>query len=215
MGISFGRRSVISELPVASSIGREHGVDGDSTDRDVEPNRESESGQTPVRGKATTEREKKSDENHRQGHDRETDVRDEQREVDVTNRALALKAHVAVEGVIGDVGNKKKGGKNKRREHGRPVLADAPGADEAETSGEGDGGEGVEQSVECRKEEQVGARNIGRCMIIDEPAEKQAGQGAEGDNGGDDTKRGTVLVGRECRHGVKTNIIDFLLLPTV
>ena len=44
---------------VASSIGREHGVDDHATDRDVEPNRESESGQTPVRWKATTEREKK------------------------------------------------------------------------------------------------------------------------------------------------------------
>jgi hypothetical protein len=114
-----------------------------------------------VRGKATTKREKKSDENHRQGHDRETDVRDEQREVDVTNRARALKAHVAVEGVIGDVGDEEKGGKDKRREHGRPVLADALGADEAETGDEGDGREGVE----CRKEKQVGARNIGGCMM--------------------------------------------------
>jgi hypothetical protein len=30
-----------------------------------------------VRVKATTERKRKSDENHRQGHDRKTDVRDE------------------------------------------------------------------------------------------------------------------------------------------
>ena len=126
--------------PVASSIGREHDVDDYAADRDVEPNRESESGQTPVRGKATTEREKKSDENHRQGHDRETDVRDEQREVDVTNHARALKAHVAVEGVIGDVADEENGGKDKRRKHGRPVLADAPGTDEGETRDEGDGG---------------------------------------------------------------------------
>ena len=200
---------------VASSIAREHGVDDDTANRDVEPNRESESGQAPVRGKTTAEREKKSDENHRQGHDRETDVRNEQREVDVTNRALALKAHVAVEGVIGDVGDEKKGGKDKRREHSRPVLADALGADEAETRDEGDGGEGVEQGVECRKEEQVGARNIGGCMIIDEPAEEEAGNGANDDNGADDAERGTVLVGRECRHDVKAKIIGFLLLPIV
>src|SRR3984893_5715677 len=168
---------------VASSIGREHGVYNYAADRDVEPNRESESGQTPVRGKATTEREKKSDENHRQGQDRETDVRDEQREVDVTNRARALKPHVAVEGVIGDVGHEEKGGKDKRREHGRPVLADAPGADEAETGDEGDGREGVEEGVECRKEKQVGARDIGGRMIIDEPAEGEAGDGAGWENG--------------------------------
>src|SRR5271157_3595017 len=158
-----GVRSPANEswAPVASSIGREHGVDDYAADRDVEPNRESESGQTPVRGKATTERENKSDENHRQGHDRETNVRDEQREVDVTNRARALKAHVAVEGVIGDVGDEEKGGKDKRREHRRPVRADAPSADEAKTGDEGDGREGVEERVKRRKEKQVGARNIG------------------------------------------------------
>ncbi len=195
--------SVSAGRPVASTTGREHGVDDDAADRDVEPNRESESGQAPVRGKATAEREKKSDENHRQGYDRETNVGDEQREIEVTNRALALKAHVAVEGVIGDVGDQEKGGKDKRREHGRPVLADALGPDEAETGDEGDGGEGIEQGVERRKEEQVGARNIRRCMIIDEPTEEEAGNGADGDNGGNDAERGTVLVGRECRHGVK------------
>ena len=42
-----------------------------------------------------------------------------------------------------------------------------------------------------------------------------AGDGADGDNGGNDAERGTVLVGRECRHGVKAKIIGFLLLPTV
>ena len=165
-----------------------------------------------MRGKATTEREKKSDENHWQGHDRETDVRDEQREVDVTNRTRALKAHVPVEGVIGDIADEEKGGKDKRREHGRPVLADAPGADEAETGDEGDRREGIEEGVECRKEEQVGARNIGGRMIIDEPAEEEACDSADGDNGGDDSKRGTI-VGCKCRHGGKTKIIDFLLLP--
>jgi hypothetical protein len=215
---SKGNRLAISgarEASVASSIGREHGVDDDAADRDIEPNRKRESGQAPVRGKATAEREEKSDENHRKGHDRETDVRDEQREVDLTNRALALKAHVAVEGVIGDVGDEEKGGKDKRREHGRPVLADVLNADETETGDEGDGGEGVEQSVECRKEEQVGAGNIGGCVIINEPAEEKAGYGADGDNSGDDAERGTFLVARECRHGIKAKIIAFLLLPTI
>jgi hypothetical protein len=168
-----------------------------------------------MRRKATGKREKKSDENHRQGDDRETDVRDEQREVNITNRALALKAHVAVEGVIGDVGNEEKEGEDKRREHGRPVLADALGADKAETDDEGNGGEGVEQGVERRKEEKVRARNVGGCMIVNEPAEEEAGDSTDGDNGGDDAERSTVLVGRECRHGVKGKIIGFLLLPRV
>src|ERR1700745_411162 len=108
-----------------------------------------------MRGKATTEREEKSDENHRKGHDRETDVRNEQREVDVSNRPLALKTRVTVEGVIGDIGHEEKGGKDKRREHGRPVLADALKANVTEAGDEGDCGEGIKQCVECRKEEQV------------------------------------------------------------
>lgn len=168
-----------------------------------------------MRGKATAQREKKSDENHRQGDDRETDVRDEQRKVNVTNRALTLKAHVAVEGVIGDVCNQEKEGEDKRREHGRPVFADAPGPDEAETDDQGNGGEGVEQGVERRKEQQVRSRNVGGCVIIDKPAEEEAGDGADGDNGGDDAERSTVLLGRECRHGVKAKIIGFPLLPRV
>ncbi len=120
-----------------------------------------------------------------------------------------------MKGVIGDVGDKENRGKDKRREHGCPVLADPLGADEAETDNQGGGGEGVEQGIHCGKEEQVGARNIGGCMIINEPAEEEAGDGADGDNGGDDAKRGTVLVGRECRHGSKAKIIGFPLLPTV
>ena len=148
-------------------------------------------------GKPTAEREKKSDENHRQSDHGETDVRDEQREIEVTNGDRALKAHIAMEGVVRDVADEEKGGKNKCREHGRPVLADAPRADEVETGDEGDGREGVEERVECRKEEQMGACNICRRMIIDEPAEEKAGPSADGDNGGDDAKRRMVLVGRK------------------
>jgi hypothetical protein len=50
---------------------------------------------------------------------------------------------------------------------------------------------GVKEGVECRKEKQAGARNIGGRMIIDKPAEEEAGDDADGDNGGDDSKRGT------------------------
>jgi hypothetical protein len=191
------RRTVNAEVNASSTIGREHGVDNYTGHGDVEPNRESPSGQASVRGKTTAEREKKRDQNHRQGHHRETDVRDEQREIDVTNSGRTLKVHVAVEGVIGDIGDEKKGRKNKCREHGCSVLADALCPDEVEAGDEGDGREGVEERVECRKEEQMGPCNVGRRMIIDEPAEEKAGPGADADNGGDDAKRRTVLVGGE------------------
>ena len=61
----------------------------------------------------------------------------------------------------------------------------------------------------------MGARNIDGRMIIDEPAEEEAGGGTAGDNGGDDAERGRVLVARWCRRGGKVKIIGFLLLPTV
>jgi hypothetical protein len=196
-------RSPPPSLPARLSISRQHRVDNYASDRHIEPNWECESGQTPVRGKPTAEREKKSDEDHRQGHHRETDVRDEQRKVDVTNHPWPVKAHVAMEGVIRDVGDEEKRGKDESREHGCPVIAHAPGPDEAETGDQGHGRKGVEEGVQRGKEEQVGARNIGRRMIIDKPAEKGAGPRANGNDGGDDAERGTVLVGGECRHGGK------------
>jgi hypothetical protein len=69
--------------------------------------------------------------------------------------------------------------------------------------------EGIKEGLEYRKEKQAGARNIGGRMIIDKPAEEEAGDNADGDNGGDDSKRGTVLVSRECRHGGKAKIMVF------
>ena len=61
----------------------------------------------------------------------------------------------------------------------------------------------------------MGARNICGCMKIDKPAEEEAGDRAKRDNGGDDAERGTILVGRECRHGGKAKIIGFPLLPMI
>ncbi len=97
--------------------------------------------------KTTGERQKESDQDHRKSHDGETDVRDEQWEIDVANQTLALKMHVTVEGVIGDIGQQENRGKNKRGEHGRPVLADPFHPDEKEADNQGDSGESIEQGV--------------------------------------------------------------------
>ena len=61
----------------------------------------------------------------------------------------------------------------------------------------------------------MGTRYICGRMKIDEPAEEEAGNRAERDNRDDDAERGTVLVGRECRHGGKAKIIGFPLLPMI
>ena len=97
--------------------------------------------------KTAGERQKESDQDHRQSHDGEADVRDEQREVDRANQTLAQKTHVAVEGMIGDIGHQKNRGKDKRGEHGRPVLANPFHPDEKEADHQGYSGESIEQGV--------------------------------------------------------------------
>jgi hypothetical protein len=91
-----------------SVVACEHGVYDDAGHGDVEPDRKSKSRQAAVSGKTAGERQKESDQDHRQSHDGEADVRDEQWEIEVANQTLALKTHVAVEGVIGDIGHEGK-----------------------------------------------------------------------------------------------------------
>jgi hypothetical protein len=83
-----------------------------------------------------------------------------------------LKTHVAVEGVIGDVGDEGKGGEEKSREHGRPVLADAPYADEAEADDEAMAERALRKALSAGRKIRWGAPNIGRRMVIDKPAEE-------------------------------------------
>jgi len=117
--------------------------------------------------KAAAQREEEGDENHRQSHDREADVGYQQWKVEVTDRALALKAHIAMKGMIGDIGYEEKSRNDKGREHRRAMLSDSLGADEQEPGNERDSGQSIEQGVERRKKKQVSASRIGRRMIID------------------------------------------------
>ena len=61
----------------------------------------------------------------------------------------------------------------------------------------------------------MGACHIRGRVKIDKPAEEEAGDRAERNNGGDNAERGSILVGRECRHGGKAKIIGFPLLPMI
>ena len=60
--------------------------------------------------------------------------------------------HVAVEGVIGDISHQKNRGKDKRGEHGCPVLANPFHPDEKEADHQGYSGESIEQSVSLLEE---------------------------------------------------------------
>ena len=70
------------------------------------------------------ERQEERDQDHRQSHHREADMRDEQREINNPDDALPLEMHVPVQGMIGDVRHKEERREDKRNEHGRPVPAD-------------------------------------------------------------------------------------------
>ena len=81
-------------------------------------------------GESSAQREKESNENHRQRHHGEDDMGDKQRKVDEANSSFALKVHLAVQGIVGDIGHDKKRRENERREHRRAVGVDVLRANE-------------------------------------------------------------------------------------
>ena len=109
-----------------------------------------------------------------------------------------------MEGVIRDVAYEEERGKEKRRKHGRPVLNDPPGTDEAETCYERQGGQSVEQGVECWKKKQVRTCNVGGRMIINQPAKEQAREGADSQNREDYTDWRTFVIACRRRHLLKS-----------
>ena len=65
-------------------------------------------------------------------------------------------------------------------------------------------------------EDEADIRELLRYNLAQEGfAVEEAGDGADADNGGDNAKRGTVLVSRECRHGGKAKIIGFFFCQPV
>jgi len=90
-------------------------------------------------GKTTGERQEERNQDDRQSYHGEADVRDEQGKIKNPNETLALKMHVPMQSVIGDVGNEEECRENKRDEHGHPVTADLPCSYEAETDDKSDG----------------------------------------------------------------------------
>ena len=89
-------------------------------------------------GETAGERQEERDQDHRQRQHREADVRDEQRKISNPNETLTLKAHVPMQGVIGNVGNEEERREDKGDEHRHPMPADLLCSDEAETDDKGD-----------------------------------------------------------------------------
>ena len=89
------------------SINRQHCINDHTGDGDVEPDGESPSREFFMCGKASTEREEKGDENHRQHDHGKNDVRDKQGEIDPAYRAFTVKFHFTVQDVIRQIGREK------------------------------------------------------------------------------------------------------------
>jgi hypothetical protein len=103
-----------------------------------------------------------------------------------------LKVRFTVQGVVGEVADEKKRRKNKRGEHRGAVRGNPFGADEKKAGDEGRGRKAVKHRIEGGKKKEVAACFVRWRMVIDQPEDKEAGDGAEADDGGDDAGRGAV-----------------------
>src|ERR1700679_2012633 len=96
------------------------------------------------------------------------------------------KEHVAVQDVVGDVGDQKGAGDNEGREHAVAVCGDSAELDVAEAGDEEDGAECVEYGVERGEKCQVGAGGVDGWVVVDQPGEEDRCDRADADDGGDD-----------------------------
>ena len=96
LAVKIYPRRFFRPTAIASPIGREHHVNDDASHRDVEPDRERESGQAAMSGETAGKRQEERDQNHRQSQHGEANVRDEQRKIDHPTETLALKMHVTM-----------------------------------------------------------------------------------------------------------------------
>jgi hypothetical protein len=175
-----------------------HGIDDDSRDGDVEPDREGIAGEPLVRREATGERQKERDEDERERDDGEKDMRGEELPVEGPPGAETVEVSFAVEGEVGQVRDQEDRREEERREHGGAMLRDAAGADEAVAEEQSDGRESVEDGVDEGQGTEVGSADIRWSVEVDEPADEGAGDHADGDDGGDHCRRSSQIVtGRE------------------
>ena len=86
---------------MCSTPGRQHRVDHDSGDGDVEPDGKGVARDAFVLRKSTAQGEEKSDQDERQDDDRENDMADQDGQVDGPDRAVAGKNHIPMERVVG------------------------------------------------------------------------------------------------------------------
>ena len=139
---------------------------------------------------AAGEGEEEGDQDQREGDHRGQDVGgEEDPEIDEAGGAVAGEAGVAVEGVVGDVGDEEEGGEEEGREHGVAVLDEGAAADVAVADEQGDGAEAVEEGVEGGEEGEMDVGGVDGMVEVDQPAEEGRGGQRDGDDPGDGVER--------------------------
>ena len=105
---------------------------------------------------------------------------EENPEVDEAGCGVGLgEEHVAVEDVVGDVGDEEDAGDDEGSEHAVAVGDDLAAANVAEAEDEEDGAECVEDCVERGEEGEMRAGDVDGRMVVDEPGEEERGDGAD------------------------------------
>ena len=108
--------------------------------------------------------------------------------------------HVAMENVVGDVGDQEGARDNERGEHAVAVCGDLAELDVTEADDEEDGAESVEDGVQRREEGEVGSGGVNGRMVVDQPCEEDRRDGGDADDGGDD-RGGRAVVRIGCGDG--------------
>ena len=169
---------------------RQHGIDDDAGDRDVKPQREGVTGDGAVEREASREREEEGNQDHRQRDDRREDVWGEQDpEIEEAGDGVrGGKVCVAVQRVVGDVGDQEERREEERGKHAGAVFRDRAMLDVRDAEEQGDGAEGVQRGVERREEGKLGAGDVRRRVKVDEPDEEERGGEADRDDRSDDAQ---------------------------
>jgi len=120
-------------------------------------------------------RQEECDEDHRQTDDREQDMwREQNPEVDEACRGICLgEEHVAVQNMIGDIGDEEDARNDEGTEHAISMCGDLTATDVTISDDEEDGAQGVEDRVERWEKSQMSAGDVDRRMIVDQPCEEE------------------------------------------
>src|SRR6185312_3070653 len=136
---------------------------------------------------APAQRKKERDEDQRKADRCDEDVRRQQHpKVDGARGGISLwKEDIAVQHVVGDVGNEKRARSDERAEHAVAVRRNVAASNEAESCKQKDRADRIENRVERRKKREMRTGDVGWRMEVDDPRQKRRRERADADDAPD------------------------------